>query len=269
MVTWHLLENVKYFVVHRPPLILFVLSISSLGIAFFSLGVYIRSHEITNPDVPQAWNTVLQFLSKLEFCLTETESLRQTSTELLPDVVGRGSVRRRPDPDPSAHLTTQQPSATVAYTPGTPDSVSLLVPMGFDLKEPLKRYSNITRFQAVVAGNLLGLEGSKAKEMINIMLTSPWPPEHYLSQVNSTNTKSPLSCITMSAAAQVLPQARYFPSCKLENLTDASLYQTTFAESSEKTASQGRSSAQCYKAQYKSEPKFIIVLSKHVGCERD
>ncbi|XP_067862096.1 transmembrane protein 248-like isoform X2 [Heptranchias perlo] len=257
MVTWHLLENVKYFVVHRPPLVLFVLSISSLGIAFFSLGIYIRSHEVTNPDVPQAWNTVLQSLSKLEFCLSENESLRQSNTGPLPEV-GRGSVRRRPDPDPSAHTTTQQPLATA----GIPVNVSLLVPMSFDSKEPLKRfYSNITRLQAVVVGNLLGLEESKAKEMINIMLTSPWPPEHYLSQINSTNTKSPLTCITMSAAAHVLPQARYFPSCTLENLTDASLYQATLAESSEKT-SQDLTSAQCYKAQYKPEPKFSIVLSK-------
>ncbi|XP_067910902.1 transmembrane protein 248-like [Heterodontus francisci] len=262
MVTWHLLENVKYFVVHRPPLILFILSISSLGIAFFSLGIYIRSHEVTNPDVPQAWNTVLQSLSKLEFCLSENEGLWQNSTEPLPDV-GHGSIRRRPDPDLLAHTTTRQSSATVAYTPGIPVSVSMLVPMAFDSKEPLKRFhSNITRLQAMVVGNLLGLEDSKAKEMINIMLTSPWPPEEYLSQINSTNTKSPLSCITMSAAAHVLPQARYFPSCDLENLTDASSYQATLAESSEKTPSQGHTSAQCYKAQYKPEPKFTIVLSK-------
>ncbi|XP_078410492.1 transmembrane protein 248-like [Cetorhinus maximus] len=258
MVTWHLLENVKYFVVHRPPMVLFILSISSLGIAFFSLGIYIHSHEVTNPDVPQAWNAVLQSLSKLEFCLSENESLWQTNTEPLPS--GHGSIRRRPDPEPLAHTTTRQPSTTVAYTKGVP--VSLLVPMTFDLKEPLKRFSgDITHLQAVVVGNLLGLEDSKAKEVINIMLTSPWPPEHYLSQINSTNTKNPLSCIRMTAAAHVLPQARYFPSCNLENLTDV-LYQITLAQSSENTPPQSHTSAQCYKAQYKPEPKFTIVLSK-------
>ncbi|XP_051887763.1 transmembrane protein 248-like [Pristis pectinata] len=232
--------------------------LSSLGVAFFSLGIYIRSHEITNPDVPQVWNTVLQSLSKLKFCPAKNESL-----EALPALVGHGSIRRRPDPDPLAYTTTWQPSTTVVSTPGVPVSVSLLVPMSFELKEPFKRfYSNITHLRAVVTGNLLGLGGSEAKELINIMLMSPWLPEHYLSQVNSTNTKSLLTCITMTAAAHVLTQARYFPSCSLENLTDASLYQTTLAENSEKAFSQGHTSVQCYVAQYKPEPKFTVLLSE-------
>ncbi|XP_048467380.1 transmembrane protein 248 [Rhincodon typus] len=261
MVSWHLLENVKYFVLHRPPMILFILSISSLGIAFFSLGIYIQSHEVSNPDVPQTWNAVLQSLSKLEFCRPENESLWQTSTEPLP--FGRGSVRRRPDPDPLAHTTTRQSVTTIAFTRDTSESVSLLLPITYNSKEPLKRFSSdITRLHAVVNGNLLGLEDSKAKEVINIMLISPWPPEHYLSQINSTNNMSTLTCITMSASAHVLPQARYFPSCNLENFTDALLYQNTLAKNSEKTPSQGHTSAQCYKAQYKPEPKFTIVLSK-------
>ncbi|XP_038677363.1 transmembrane protein 248-like isoform X1 [Scyliorhinus canicula] len=259
MVTWHLLENMKYFVVHRPPMILFILSIGSLGIAFFSLGIYIRSHEVTNPDLPQAWNTVLQCFSKLEFCPSENESLWQNNT--VP--AEHGSIRRRLDPDPLAHVTTRQLSTTVAYAQDMPVSVSLLVPITFESKEPSKRFtSDIIRLQAAVFGKQLGLEDSKAKEVINITLTSPWPPEHYLSQINSTNTKSPLSCVTMSAAEHVLPQARYFPSCNFENHTDALLYQTTLAERSEKTPSQGHASAQCYKAQYKPEPKFTIVLSK-------
>ncbi|XP_078083454.1 transmembrane protein 248 [Mustelus asterias] len=259
MVTWNVLENVKHFAAHQPPVILFLLSISSLGIAFFSLGIYIRSHEVTNPDVPQAWNTVLQSLSKLEFCLSENESLWQNNT--VP--VERGSIRRRPDPDPSAHTTTRQPSTIAAYTQGMPVSVSLLVPITFESKEPLKKTSgDITRLQAVVFGNLLGLKDSKAKEVINITLTSPWPTEHHLSQVNSTNAKSPLSCVTMSAAEHVLPQARYFPSCNFEDQTDALVYQITLAESSEKVPSQGHTSAQCYKAKYKPEPKFTVVLSK-------
>ncbi|GCC26152.1 hypothetical protein chiPu_0004566 [Chiloscyllium punctatum] len=260
MVTWHLLENVKYFVLQRPPMILFILSISSLGIAFFSLGIYIQSHEVSNPDVPKAWNTVLQSLSKLEFCLSQNESLWQTRTE--PLSFGRGSVRRRPDPDPLVHTTTRQPVTTIAFTRDLPESVSLLLPITFDSNEPLKRFSSdITRLHAVVDGNLLGLEDSKAKEVINIMLVSPWPPEHNLSQINSSNNMNPLTCITMSAPAHVLPQARYLPSCKLENIT-ALLYQNTLAKISEKMPSQSHTSAQCYKAQDKPEHKFPIVLSK-------
>lgn len=94
------------------------------------------------------------------------------------------------------------------------------------------------------------------------MLMSPWIPEHYLSRVNFTNTKSPLTCIVLTGAAHVLPQARYFPSCNLDNLTGASLYEATFAERSEKAFSKGHTSAECYTAQYMPEPKFTILLSE-------
>ncbi|XP_072921900.1 transmembrane protein 248-like isoform X1 [Hemitrygon akajei] len=259
------LEDVKYFLADRPPLVVFILCISSLAVAFFSLGIYVQSHEITNPDVPQVWNIVLQSLSKLKFCQSKNKSL-----EALPALVRHGSIRRRPDPDPLAHTTTGQPS-TVVSTPSAPVSVSLLVPMSFDLKEPYKRfYSNVTFLQAVVTGSLLGLRDSKAKELINIMLMSQWTPEHYLSQVNSTNTENHLSCITMTAAAHVLPQERYFPSCNLENLTDTSLYQITLAESSEKASSQSHTSVPCYVAQYKPEPNFTILLLEEdrILCSR-
>ncbi|XP_069788883.1 transmembrane protein 248-like isoform X2 [Narcine bancroftii] len=259
MTIQHVWENVKHFVIHRAPLVVFILCISSLGITFFSLGIYIQSHEITNPDVPQVWNTVLQSLSKLKFCPTKNES-----SEALPALVGHGSIRRRPDPDPLAHITTRQPLTTIVSTPGVPDTFSLLVPMAFDIKDPVKRlYNKVTYLHADVTGHLLGLGDSKAKELINIMLTSPWLPEHDLSQENSTDARRYLSCITMTAAAHVLPQARYLPSCNLENLTDSSLYLTTLAENSGKAFSQGHSqNVQCYIAQFKSEPKFTILLSK-------
>lgn len=255
MLTRHALEKVKYFVIHQPQLVVFILCVSSLGVAFFSLGIYIRSHEITNPDVPQVWNTVLESLGKLKFCPFKNES-----SEGLPALVGHGSVRRRPDPEPLVHTTTGQPSTPVS-TPGVPVSISLLVPMRFDLRKPFKRlYDNTTHLQAMVPGNLLGLGDSK--EPINVMLMSPWIPEHYLSRVNFTNTKSPLTCIVLTGAAHVLPQARYFPSCNLDNLTGASLYEATFAERSEKAFSKGHTSAECYTAQYMPEPKFTILLSE-------
>ncbi|XP_007900083.2 transmembrane protein 248 [Callorhinchus milii] len=260
MVKWHLVENVKHWAYRRPPVVVFVLSISSLAIAFLSLGIYIQSHKVASVEDTQARNIFLKSLSEQEFCTSENIALRVTDTERLRDAEGNGgATRRRPDLDALSRPTENQRPGTVTLSSGTPVSVSLLVPMAFGIAKGVS--GDRTYLQAVANGSRFGLTDSEAKEMINISLVLPWRPGPYPSQVNSSATKTSLTCVTMTAAAHVLPQARkYFPPCKLENFTDVTAPhpKSRSVEGSMKTSP----TVQCYKAQYTVDPAFFVWLSE-------
>ncbi|XP_076041514.1 transmembrane protein 248-like [Oratosquilla oratoria] len=81
--------GLRDFLVNRPPMVVFMLSVSAFALAFVGVSIYIEIHkkEIRNPDIKMDWNMFFEKLSKLEMCpLKETKTRsRRTTTSTVHD----------------------------------------------------------------------------------------------------------------------------------------------------------------------------------------
>lgn len=65
----NLLENLKVYISSRPPLVVFMISVSAMAIAFLTLGYFFKIKEIKSPEMTEVcakmvfiWKTCLKFI---------------------------------------------------------------------------------------------------------------------------------------------------------------------------------------------------------------
>ncbi|ERE75415.1 putative UPF0458 protein C7orf42 like protein [Cricetulus griseus] len=62
------LENLKLYISSRPPLVVFMISVSAMAIAFLTLGYFFKIKEIKSPEMAEDWNTFLLRFNDLDLC---------------------------------------------------------------------------------------------------------------------------------------------------------------------------------------------------------
>ena len=62
-------ENVRAFAGSRPPIVLFLIFLSSLAATLFFMTYYLRDNEIRDPSVENDWNLFLKNLANVDFCV--------------------------------------------------------------------------------------------------------------------------------------------------------------------------------------------------------
>ncbi|XP_042327595.1 insulin-like growth factor-binding protein 3 receptor isoform X3 [Sceloporus undulatus] len=137
MVICSLLGSLRVCLERHPPLVTFFFCLLSFAVASFGFSAYIKSHEVQNPDVKEDWNSLLQSLAQLMFCV----------------------------PNKTQENATPPPSTTIAESHTT---VSIMVGLTFDLHNGTDP-PNGTHLSLTVNGTKLGLRGPDAQEPIHVL----------------------------------------------------------------------------------------------------
>ncbi|XP_061762434.1 transmembrane protein 248-like isoform X3 [Nerophis ophidion] len=75
MAFWHMVSNLREYVSQNPPAVTFFVCILTLAISFISLGSYINTHTLSNPDTTaKDWNHLLATLSQFHLCVKANQS---------------------------------------------------------------------------------------------------------------------------------------------------------------------------------------------------
>jgi len=63
------LDNLRAFVVARPPLVLFLIFLTSVAATLLCLTAYLANNDIRDPSVDYDWNLFLENFAKIDFCV--------------------------------------------------------------------------------------------------------------------------------------------------------------------------------------------------------
>lgn len=69
----HSLENLKLYISSRPPLVVFMISVSAMAIAFLTLGYFFKIKEIKSPEMAEVQSVLT---SQADSCLSSGETPR-------------------------------------------------------------------------------------------------------------------------------------------------------------------------------------------------
>ena len=62
-------DNLRAFVVARPPLVLFLIFLTSVAATLLCLTAYLANNDIRDPSVDYDWNLFLENFAKIDFCV--------------------------------------------------------------------------------------------------------------------------------------------------------------------------------------------------------
>lgn len=251
------IENLRGYVTNRPPLVIFMVSVSALAIAFLTIGYFFKIKEIKSPELTEDWNTFLLRFNEVDLCVSENETIKHGLNEsTTPDspVVTSG------------RSSTQTP--LLLDDPG-PINISVPITLTLDPQRPFGGYSrNITHLYATVLGQQVGLSGREAHEEVNITFTLPvsWSSDdcvlhgHCEQVVFST-------CMTITAASNIFPVTVQPPHCVPETYTNATSWYKVFTtvRDSDTKYSQDYNPFWCYKGAigkvyHALNPKLTVIV---------
>ncbi|BFZ05386.1 hypothetical protein BsWGS_08425 [Bradybaena similaris] len=75
-----IVENLRGFFNSRPPLVVFMICLASFAVALITFAYIVKTKDLPNPDVTEDWNTFLEKLSHLKFCVSHNTSSYNVST---------------------------------------------------------------------------------------------------------------------------------------------------------------------------------------------
>ncbi|MED6275570.1 hypothetical protein CHARACLAT_027833 [Characodon lateralis] len=144
------IENLRGYINNRPPLVIFMISVSAVAIAFLTIGYFFKIKEIKSPELTEDWNTFLLRFNDLDLCVSENETIKHglnESTTAESMVVTSGQARS----------STQPP---LLLEDSGPINISVSITLTLDPQRPFGGYSrNITHLYATVLGQQVGLSG--------------------------------------------------------------------------------------------------------------
>ncbi|CAH1800731.1 unnamed protein product [Owenia fusiformis] len=202
-------ENFKGFMTHRPPLVMFMITLGVFAVILVSVAYYVKLNDLQNPDVKD-WNNFLESFSTLEFCVTGnlTES---SATEETPTTTPLSKKSKRDKLHKKGHKLTTTPVEVYDETQRN-HSVSLLLTVEPTM-EFVRQSHNITKLSAIVYGHHLGLRGSRAQEAINVTIDLPV-------QFNKTHCKNNhcapmqiVTCVFFHGTTALFPSTRMPDTC--------------------------------------------------------
>uniref|UniRef100_A0A452DHX5 Transmembrane protein 248 n=1 Tax=Bos taurus TaxID=9913 RepID=A0A452DHX5_BOVIN len=144
------LENLKLYISSRPPLVVFMISVSAMAIAFLTLGYFFKIKEIKSPEMAEDWNTFLLRFNDLDLCVSENETLKHlTNDTAAPEsTVTSGQAR----------TSTQSPQP---LEDAGPVNISVAITLTLDPLKPFGGYSrNVTHLYSTILGHQIGLSGT-------------------------------------------------------------------------------------------------------------
>uniref|UniRef100_A0A673X7B7 Transmembrane protein 248 n=1 Tax=Salmo trutta TaxID=8032 RepID=A0A673X7B7_SALTR len=122
--------NLRSYVNNRLPLVIFTVSISTVAIAFLTIGYFFKIKEIKSPEMTEDWNTFLLRFNEIDFYVLEKETLKHSLNE---STTPESMVTSSQDPDPI--------------------NISVPITLILDPLRPFGGYSrNITHLYATVLG---------------------------------------------------------------------------------------------------------------------
>ncbi|KAK1882499.1 Transmembrane protein 248 [Dissostichus eleginoides] len=229
------IENLRSYINTRPPLVIFMISVSAVAIGFLTIGYFFKIKEIKSPELTEDWNTFLLRFNELDFCVSENETIKH-------------GLNESTTPDSLVVTSGQARSST---------------------QRPFGGYSrNITHLYATVLGQQVGLSGREAHEEINITFTLPvsWSSDecvlhgHCEQVVFST-------CMTITAASNIFPVTVQPPHCVPETFTNATSWYKVFTtvRDSDTKYSQDYNPFWCYKGAvgklyHALNPKLTVIV---------
>jgi len=144
------LENVRTFVLTRPPLVLFLIFLTSVAATLLCLTAYLANNDIRDPSVEYDWNVFLQRFAKIDFCVESRRNgtvfpsynVTVAPSSVEDDAVGSGNLS-------SAGFRNFSVNVLLVIHPT----------LGF-----LARSNNLTHLSGSVSGLLLGLNEAEASQ---------------------------------------------------------------------------------------------------------
>ncbi|KAJ7397516.1 transmembrane protein 248 [Pitangus sulphuratus] len=283
----NLLENLKVYISSRPPLVVFMISVSAMAIAFLTLGYFFKIKEIKSPEMTEDWNTFLLRFNDLDFCISENETLKHliNDTTTPESTVTSGQARS----------STQSPQA---LEDSGPINISVTITLTLDPLRPFGGYSrNVTHLSSTIFGHQIGLsepftclleelfpalrvakslqvypDGALQFEMINLMalevkILDDFKGRESHEEINITFTLPAAwnsddcvlhghceqvvftTCMTVTAASNVFPVTVQPPHCVPETYSNATLWYKIFttARDSNTKYAQDYNPFWCYK----------------------
>ncbi|CAH2219758.1 transmembrane 248 [Pelobates cultripes] len=254
----HPLENLKAYISSRPPLVVFMVSVSGMAIAFLTLGYFFKMKEIKSPEMTEDWNTFLLRFNNLDLCISENETLKHLLNDTTPpeSTVTTGQARS----------STQTPQA---LEDSGPINISVAVTLTLDPLKPFGGLSrNVTHLSSTIFGHQIGLSGRDSHEEMNITFTLPaaWNSDDCIlhgrcEQVGFT------TCMTVTAASSVFPVTLQPPHCIPETYSNATLWYKIFttARDSRTKYAQDYNPFWCYKGAigkvyHTLNPKLTVIV---------
>ncbi|XP_011848289.1 PREDICTED: transmembrane protein 248 [Mandrillus leucophaeus] len=143
------LENLKVYISSRPPLVVFMISVSAMAIAFLTLGYFFKIKEIKSPEMAEDWNTFLLRFNDLDLCVSENETLKHLTNDTTTPESTMTSGQAR--------ASTQSPQA---LEDSGPVNISVAITLTLDPLKPFGGYSrNVTHLYSTILGHQIGLSG--------------------------------------------------------------------------------------------------------------
>uniref|UniRef100_G1MIM2 Rab5 GDP/GTP exchange factor n=1 Tax=Ailuropoda melanoleuca TaxID=9646 RepID=G1MIM2_AILME len=144
------LENLKLYISSRPPLVVFMISVSAMAIAFLTLGYFFKIKEIKSPEMAEDWNTFLLRFNDLDLCVSENETLKHLTNDTT---------------NPESTVTSGQARASTlspqALEDSGPVNISVAITLTLDPLKPFGGYSrNVTHLYSTILGHQIGLSDS-------------------------------------------------------------------------------------------------------------
>ncbi|KAK7925250.1 hypothetical protein WMY93_007560 [Mugilogobius chulae] len=237
-------ENLRAYITSRPPLVLFMVSVSALAIAFLTIGYFFKIKEIKSPELTEDWNTFLLRFNEVDLCVSENETIKHGLNEsTTPESLVVTSGQSRPSTQAPLLLDDQGPI-----------NISVPITLTLDPQRPFGGYSrNITHLYATVLGQQVGLSGREAHEEVNITFTLPvsWSSDDCV--LHGHSTSSPVT---------VQP-----PHCVPETYTNATSWYKVFTtvRDSDTKYSQDYNPFWCYKGAigkvyHALNPKLTVIV---------
>ncbi|XP_049330494.1 transmembrane protein 248 [Astyanax mexicanus] len=251
MAQWQPVTNLRFKLVHHPPVVVFFLCLLILAGAFIGIGIYSKQHDIKNPDISLDWNQILGSIASLRYCtdVNNTDLLGGKQEDESPLLLDHGV---------GTFSNASQDTRGVVH-------VSLLVPLVCTENDP--SHNSIS---ATLLGSQLGLKGVAGKELFNISLFL-----HLQSQISSTvsnsafdpklpteaETKPSMSCLKISAPAHLLPLRSEPPECPANYNPEKDISPVrVFATESYRQDSDNASP--CLILKFTPDPKLTVLLTQ-------
>ncbi|XP_072799150.1 rab5 GDP/GTP exchange factor isoform X3 [Vicugna pacos] len=144
------LENLKLYISSRPPLVVFMISVSAMAIAFLTLGYFFKIKEIKSPEMAEDWNTFLLRFNDLDLCVSENETLKHLTNDTTAPESTMTSGQAR--------TSTQSPQS---LDDSGPVNISVAITLTLDPLRPFGGYSrNVTHLYSTILGHQIGLSDS-------------------------------------------------------------------------------------------------------------
>ncbi|XP_063043327.1 transmembrane protein 248 isoform X2 [Engraulis encrasicolus] len=177
---WTPMSNLRSYLEHHPPAVIFYLCMVVMSMTFIGFGFYTQTSRVKNPDVVPDWNQLLGSIASLRFCLPSNGS-------------GSGDVENAAAPKEKSN-----------GQPGDPKIIqrSLLVPLVFTGNPDAT--NNI--FSATLFGHQVGVKGEAGKQLFNMSLIS-YPQTQTSSSKQDGSSDKRLTCLQLRAPESMLPKS--------------------------------------------------------------